>query len=106
MASFFDKIFDEQSDRTARKPMRKPWWLATNSVRHGLLMAASYLVMAVGVLIVSFFLSPVVARMFAVLWLVLAAWLAASAAVVHRREPDSGEAAGPPENRESHGSSR
>ena len=86
MANFFEKVFHDQPGSPARKPARKPWWLVTTSVRHGLVMGGGYLGSAAVLLLVSFFTAPVVTRIFAVLWLVLGAWFLASAAAVRRRE--------------------
>jgi len=85
MTGFFDKVLRDDSGATTRKSARKPRWLATASVRHGLLVGTGYWVIAIAALITSFFTAPIVARMFAGLWLVFGAWFLASAAIVRRR---------------------
>jgi hypothetical protein len=91
MTGFFDKVLYDDPGATTRKSARKPWWLATASARHGLLMGTGYWVIAVAALIASFFTVPIVARMLAGLWLVFGAWFLASAAIVSRRvkEPET-----------------
>jgi hypothetical protein len=89
MTGFFDKVLRDPGS-TTRTSARKPWWLATASARHGLLMGISYWVLAVAALIVSFFTAPIVARMFAGLWLVFGGWFLASAAIVRQRGQSAG----------------
>jgi hypothetical protein len=70
-------LFDADLSCAAQERVRKPW-LATWSVRRGLVAA--------GALIASFFLSGASFRIEAVIWLVSGAWFAASAVVVRSRQ--------------------
>jgi anti-sigma factor RsiW len=95
MTSFFAKVLRDDSGAATRKSARKPRWLATAGVRHGLLMGIGYWVIAIAALIASFFTAPIVARMFAGLWLVFGVWFLASAAIVRRRGQSAGNTQSP-----------
>jgi branched-subunit amino acid ABC-type transport system permease component len=86
MPDFFQQTFGDETESSIRKTSRKPWWLRTTKASHGFLMAGAYFGIAVVALIVSFFAAPIVARMFAALWLVFSVWYLISATVARRKQ--------------------
>lgn len=84
MPDFFQQAVANKTGSSARKTARKPWWLRTTRASHSLMMAGAYFGIAVAALIVSFFVEPIIARMFAALWLVFSVWYLISATIARR----------------------
>jgi multisubunit Na+/H+ antiporter MnhE subunit len=84
MPDFFEQVFRDEAGSGARKAARKPWWMLTAIASRGYLMAGLYFGMAIAALIASFFVEPIVTRMFAAVWLALSVWFLILAVVVLR----------------------
>lgn len=101
MADFFEEVLADSEHAAERKAQatRKPWWQLAKTVRQGLVMSGGYFAVAVGALIVSMTGpgSPVVPRMFAVLWLVFSIWCLVSTLVIRRRQQEGREVDAPSE---------
>lgn len=85
MADFFERVSRGESSARPVKSARVPWWALPTSARRGFQAAGAYLFLAVVALILSFFVSAAVIRIFTLLWLVLGAWWLASALVARRQ---------------------
>jgi hypothetical protein len=79
-------LFEADLSCSAPELAGKPWWLPTTRVRRGYVAAGLWFGVGAAELIASFFLAAGHLRIEAVLWLVGAAWIAASAFVTRRRQ--------------------